>query len=92
MKAACTADWERFVLGGEKRYFCYLQKERTASLLSSCINLSSGGRWKDEDVGGGGILGGGQGARCRVPSEPLVWRELLVHHAQHLEADVTIWS
>merc|ERR1719192_55330 len=45
--------------------------------------LSSGRGWKDEDVGGGGILGGGQGASCRVPSEPLVWRELLVHHAQH---------
>ena len=57
-----------------------------ASLLST-INLSSGGRWKDEDVGGGGVLGRGQGASCRVPSEPLVRRELLVHHAQHLEAD-----
>ena len=62
-----------------------------ASLLST-INLSSGGRWKDEDVGGGGVLGRGQGASCRVPSEPLVRRELLVHHAQHLEEDVAIRS
>ena len=69
-----------------------LQKENIASLLSSCINLSSGGRWKDEDVGGGGVLGRGQGASCRVPSEPLVRRELLVHHAQHLEEDVAIRS
>ena len=47
-------------------------------------NLSCGGGWKDEDVGGGGVLGCGQGAGRRVPSKPLVRRELLVHHTEHL--------
>ena len=43
-------------------------------------NLSCGRGWEDEDVSGGGVLRGGQGAGCRVPSKPLVRRELLVHH------------
>ena len=43
-------------------------------------NLSCGGGWEDEDVSGGGVLRGRQRARRRVPSKPLVRRELLVHH------------
>ena len=46
-------------------------------------NLSCGGGWEDEDVSGGGVLGGGQGARGSVAPETLVGRELLVHHTQH---------
>ena len=53
-------------------------------LKENLVNLSCGGSWKDEDVGGCGVLRGGQGAGRRVASEPLVRRELLVHHTKHL--------